>query len=65
MSQKPPKTLNESFDSLFAGCVSSGKLWDNRCTMHRAREYDETQVRDMRRTTVSDGVPTVPEQAAA
>ncbi len=35
-------------------------MWDNRCTMHRAREYDETQVRDMHRTTVSDGVPTVP-----
>jgi alpha-ketoglutarate-dependent 2,4-dichlorophenoxyacetate dioxygenase len=40
-------------------------MWDNRCTMHRAREYDETQVRDMHRTTVSDGVPTVIEQAAA
>jgi alpha-ketoglutarate-dependent 2,4-dichlorophenoxyacetate dioxygenase len=40
-------------------------MWDNRCTMHRAREYDETQVRDMHRTTVSDGVPTVMEQAAA
>lgn len=39
-------------------------MWDNRCTMHRAREYDETQVRDMHRTTVSDGVPTVLEQAA-
>jgi len=40
-------------------------MWDNRCTMHRAREYDERQVRDMHRTTVSDGVPTVLEQAAA
>jgi alpha-ketoglutarate-dependent 2,4-dichlorophenoxyacetate dioxygenase len=40
-------------------------MWDNRCTMHRAREYDDTQVRDMHRTTVSDGVPTVREQAAA
>jgi alpha-ketoglutarate-dependent 2,4-dichlorophenoxyacetate dioxygenase len=39
-------------------------MWDNRCTMHRAREYDETQVRDMHRTTVSDGVPTVLEAAA-
>lgn len=29
-------------------------MWDNRCTMHRARRYDSTQVRDMRRTTVSD-----------
>jgi alpha-ketoglutarate-dependent 2,4-dichlorophenoxyacetate dioxygenase len=34
-------------------------MWDNRCTMHRARTYDETQVRDMHRTTVSDGRPTV------
>ena len=40
-------------------------MWDNRCTMHRAREYDETQVRDLHRTTVSDGVPTVPESLAA
>jgi alpha-ketoglutarate-dependent 2,4-dichlorophenoxyacetate dioxygenase len=39
-------------------------MWDNRCTMHRAREYDETQVRDMHRTTVSNGVPTVAEMAA-
>lgn len=38
-------------------------MWDNRCTMHRARAYDETQVRDMHRTTVSDGVPTVQEAA--
>ncbi len=28
-------------------------MWDNRCTMHRARRYDSTQVRDMRRTTVA------------
>ena len=39
-------------------------MWDNRCTMHRAREYDETKVRDLHRTTVSDGEPTVLEQAA-
>ena len=39
-------------------------MWDNRCTMHRAREYDETRVRDLHRTTVSDGVPTVAELAA-
>ena len=38
-------------------------MWDNRCTMHRAREYDESQVRDMHRTTVSDGLPTVAEAA--
>ena len=40
-------------------------MWDNRCTMHRAREYDEAEVRDMHRTTVSDGAPTVPEELAA
>jgi alpha-ketoglutarate-dependent 2,4-dichlorophenoxyacetate dioxygenase len=38
-------------------------MWDNRCTVHRAREYDETQVRDMHRTTVSNEVPTVMEPA--
>lgn len=40
-------------------------MWDNRCTMHRAREYDGTQVRDMHRTTVSDGQPTVSEALVA
>ena len=40
-------------------------MWDNRCTMHRARTYDETQVRDMHRTTVSDGKPTVPDAMVA
>ena len=28
-------------------------MWDNRCTMHRVRRYDNTQPRDMRRTTVA------------
>ncbi len=28
-------------------------LWDNRCTMHRVRRYDNSQPRDMRRTTVA------------
>jgi len=28
-------------------------MWDNRITMHRARPYDHTQVRDMHRTTVA------------
>ncbi len=37
-------------------------IWDDRCTMHRARPFDMNEVRDMRRTTVSDMVPTV-EQA--
>lgn len=38
-------------------------MWDNRCTMHRARRFDETQVRDMRRTTVAGDEMTT-EQAA-
>lgn len=28
-------------------------MWDNRMTLHRARPFDETQVRDMRRTTIA------------
>jgi alpha-ketoglutarate-dependent 2,4-dichlorophenoxyacetate dioxygenase len=34
-------------------------MWDNRCTMHRGRWHDPTEIRDMRRTTVSDEVSTV------
>jgi alpha-ketoglutarate-dependent 2,4-dichlorophenoxyacetate dioxygenase len=37
-------------------------IWDNRVTMHRARRYDSTQVRDMRRTTVTNEVSSL-EQA--
>ena len=33
-------------------------MWDNRCTMHRARRYDSSQVRDMRRTTVAGSAVT-------
>ncbi|HEX6442372.1 MAG TPA: TauD/TfdA family dioxygenase [Stellaceae bacterium] len=29
-------------------------IWDNRCTMHRGRRYDETQPRDLRRITTQD-----------
>lgn len=29
-------------------------IWDNRCTMHRGRAYDETFPRDLRRVTTSD-----------
>jgi len=36
-------------------------MWDNRCTMHRGRPHDETQPRAMRRATVMDVGPTVPE----
>lgn len=34
-------------------------MWDNRVTMHRARRFDHTQVRDLRRTTVACEAPTV------
>lgn len=35
-------------------------VWDNRCTMHRARPYDDNAARrDLRRTTVSDEINTV------
>jgi len=39
-------------------------VWDNRCTMHRGRPYeDKLHPRDMRRVTLSDVAPTL-EQAA-
>jgi alpha-ketoglutarate-dependent 2,4-dichlorophenoxyacetate dioxygenase len=34
-------------------------MWNNRQTMHRGRRFDETQPRDVRRTTVAGDVPTV------
>lgn len=37
-------------------------MWDNRVTMHRARRYDPTAVRDMRRTTLTNEVSSL-EQA--
>ncbi len=38
-------------------------VWDNRCTMHRGRPYDDQAYRrDMRRVTLSDSAPTL-EQA--
>ena len=40
-------------------------MWDNRQMMHRARRYDETQPRDMRRTTIAGDAPTVAQVAAA
>jgi alpha-ketoglutarate-dependent 2,4-dichlorophenoxyacetate dioxygenase len=39
-------------------------MWDNRTTMHRVRRFDETQVRDVRRTTVGGDRPTVEQLAA-
>jgi alpha-ketoglutarate-dependent 2,4-dichlorophenoxyacetate dioxygenase len=40
-------------------------IWDNRCTMHRARDYDPTVPRDMHRTTVSDGASTLAQAGLA
>jgi alpha-ketoglutarate-dependent 2,4-dichlorophenoxyacetate dioxygenase len=41
-------------------------MWDNRTTMHRARRYDDDRYpRDLRRTTLTDGVPTVEQQLAS
>jgi alpha-ketoglutarate-dependent 2,4-dichlorophenoxyacetate dioxygenase len=40
-------------------------MWDNRATMHRARRYDHTQVRDMRRTTIAGSAPTAKQVRAA
>lgn len=35
-------------------------IWDNRCTMHRARPFDDRQFkRDMRRATLEDSAPTL------
>jgi alpha-ketoglutarate-dependent 2,4-dichlorophenoxyacetate dioxygenase len=40
-------------------------IWDNRCTMHRGRPYDETRYRrDMRRTTVEDVASTLDQRRA-
>ena len=40
-------------------------MWDNRQTMHRVRAFDDTQVRDVRRTTVAGDAPTVAQEQAA
>jgi alpha-ketoglutarate-dependent 2,4-dichlorophenoxyacetate dioxygenase len=40
-------------------------MWDNRQTMHRVRRFDETQPRDMRRTTVAGTAMTVEQAAVA
>ncbi len=34
-------------------------IWDNRCTMHRARRFDRNEVRDVRRTTLAGDVATI------
>ncbi|MEJ0016187.1 MAG: TauD/TfdA family dioxygenase [Acetobacteraceae bacterium] len=38
-------------------------MWDNRQVMHRVRRYDDTQVRDVRRTTVGGTEMTVAQAA--
>jgi alpha-ketoglutarate-dependent 2,4-dichlorophenoxyacetate dioxygenase len=40
-------------------------MWDNRQTMHRVRRFDESEPRDMRRTTVAGDAPTAPQPAAS
>ena len=40
-------------------------VWDNRCTMHRVRSFDESQPRDMRRTTVAGTEMTASQDLAA
>jgi alpha-ketoglutarate-dependent 2,4-dichlorophenoxyacetate dioxygenase len=37
-------------------------IWDNRCTMHRGRPYDDTQRRVLHRTTVSDYANTLEQE---
>jgi alpha-ketoglutarate-dependent 2,4-dichlorophenoxyacetate dioxygenase len=38
-------------------------MWDNRQTMHRVRRFDESQPRDMRRTTIAGDSMTVEQDA--
>lgn len=38
-------------------------IWDNRCTMHRGRPFDESETRDLRRVTTRDVASTL-DQAA-
>ena len=40
-------------------------MWDNRQTMHRVRRFDESQPRDMRRTTVAGTSMTVDQTTSA
>ena len=40
-------------------------IWDNRQTMHRVRRFDDSQIHDMRRTTVAGDAPTVEQVQAA
>ena len=38
-------------------------IWDNRCTMHRGRHFDEREVRDLRRVTTRDTASTLDQVA--
>ena len=41
-------------------------MWDNRCTMHRGREYDDLRYkRDMHRTTISEHANTLEQEPLA
>ncbi len=40
-------------------------IWDNRCTMHRGRPYDERQRRVLHRTTVADFANTLEQEGLA
>ena len=41
-------------------------IWDNRCTLHRGRPYDEANHRrDLRRATIEDDDPAMVHQFAA
>ncbi len=38
-------------------------IWDNRCTMHRGRPFDESETRDLRRATTRDMASTLDQVA--
>ena len=52
---------------VYRHCWTVGDLviWDNRCTMHRGRPYDDTQRRVLHRTTVSDRANTLEQEGLA
>jgi alpha-ketoglutarate-dependent 2,4-dichlorophenoxyacetate dioxygenase len=56
-------TTQREFAYRHAWRVHDLVVWDNRCTMHRGRAYDDVKYpRDVRRVTLSDTAPTL-EQA--
>jgi alpha-ketoglutarate-dependent 2,4-dichlorophenoxyacetate dioxygenase len=44
-------------------CAGDLVIWDNRATMHRGRNFDETKVRDLRRVTTRDVASTLDQVA--